>query len=80
MTTLVTEHTKDRIWEEMWDVARYVHYYEMQTNRLSFRSKGIRFFSLLGAAAAVSVALNDVVPNWIGVFGAGFLLVSLRLT
>ena len=73
--TPVTEHTKDRIWEEMWDVARYVQYYEMNTNRLSCWSKSVRFASLLGAAGAVSVALNDAVPTWIGVFGAISLLV-----
>ena len=73
--TPVTEHTKDRLWGEMWDAARYVQYYEMQTNRLSRWSKIVRFFVLVGAALAVGSAF-ELLPRQFGI-GGGLLLLSL---
>jgi hypothetical protein len=73
--TVVTEHTKDRLWEDMWDVARYVRYYEMQTHRLGLWNKGIRLLILVGGAMAVG-SIVDPVPAWVGVLG-GLLLFSL---
>ena len=56
--TPVTDHTKDRIWEEMFDLQRYIQYYSMQSNRLSFLSKLLRVlqvgWSRLGCRFGVS--------------------------
>lgn len=71
----VTEHTKDRLWEEMWDVARYVQYYELQTNRLGFWNRAVRFCILVGAALAVGAAF-DILPEIYGMIG-GLGLLSL---
>ena len=72
--TPVTERTKDRIWEEMFDIARYIQYYEMKTNRLSFWNKVIRLLLLVGATSAVG-AVFDVLPEYFGIGGALALLV-----
>ena len=72
--TAVTEHTKDRLWEEMWDVARYVQYYEMQTNWLARWNKIVRFFILVGAALAVG-STADLLPAGYGIVGGLALLV-----
>ena len=73
--TAVTDHTKDRLWEEMWDIARHVQYYEMQTNRLALWNKIVRFSILVGAALAVG-STADLLPAWVGMLG-GLLLLSL---
>lgn len=72
--TAVTEHTKDRLWEEMWDVARYVQYYAMQTNRLARWNKVVRFCILVGAALAVG-STADLLPAVYGIAGGLTLLV-----
>lgn len=71
----VTEHTKDRLWEEMWDVARHVQYYEMQTNRLARWNKMVRFFILVGAALAVG-STTELLAREYGIAG-GLILLSL---
>ena len=70
----VTQHMRDRIWEEMWDIARHTHYYELHTNRLRLWNRLVRFLSIVVAATAVSVAVSDVVPHWLGISGAVFFL------
>ena len=60
--TPVSEHTKDRIWEEMYDIARYIQYYTMQTNKLSFLSKGLRVLLLVGAALVAGSGFQALPP------------------
>ena len=71
--TPVSEHTKDRIWEEMYDIARYIQYYTMQTNKLSFLSKGLRVLLLVGAALVAGSGFQALPPA-VGAGGAVFLL------
>ena len=71
----VTDYTRDRIWQEMLDVARYVHYYEALTNRWSWYDKGLRASMLVGASLSIA-ALADVLPAWSGICAAVFLIVA----
>ena len=43
----VTEHTKDRLWQDMFDLARLTRYYEFQTNRLAWNNRMVRLMILL---------------------------------
>ena len=71
--TPVSEHTKDRIWEEMYDIARYIQYYTMQTNRLSLLSKSLRVALLVGAGLVAGSGFQALPPA-VGAGGAVFLL------
>ena len=71
--TPVTDHTKDRIWEEMFDLQRYIQYYSMQSNRLSFLSKLLRVLLLVGAGLVAGSGFQALPPA-VGAGGAVFLL------
>ena len=71
--TPVSEYTKDRIWEEMYDIARYIQYYTMQTNRLSLLSKSLRIALLVGAGLVAGSGFQALPPG-VGAGGAVFLL------
>ena len=80
MASEVKAHTRNRIWQEMLDVARYVHYYETLTNRYARRGRIIRAFIFVGAALSIGLSL-DVLPGPIGVgFGVSAALVLLVAT
>ena len=69
----VTAHTKDRIWEEMYDIQRLIQYYEMQTNRFSSWNKGLRVLLLVGAALVAGSGFQALHPM-VGFIGAVILL------
>ena len=66
MASEVKAHTRDRIWQEMLDVARYIHYYETLTNRYARYSRLIRAVIFVGAALSIGLSL-DVLPRPLGV-------------
>ena len=74
--TPVTDHTKDRIWEEMFDLQRYIQYYSMQSNRLSFLSKLLRVLLLVGAGLVAGSGFQALHPA----VGAGGAVIILALT
>lgn len=65
----VSSSTKDYLWEEMYDIARYTLYYELLTNRFSKINKLIRFGLLVGAALAIASSAIGVTPIF-GYLGA----------
>ena len=71
--TPVTDHTKDRIWEEMFDLQRYIQYYSMHTNRLSLLSKSLRVALLVGAGLVAGSGFQAL-PPFVGAGGAVLLL------
>ena len=64
----VSDKTRDHLWEAMYDIARYTLYYELLANHFSKWNKAIRFGILVGAALAISSALNA--PPLFGYMGA----------
>ena len=74
----VTEHTKDRLWQDMLDLARLTRYYELQTNKLTRRYRVVRLILLIGAGASLSLAVGNL-PIWIGIGGAAVLLVATAI-
>ncbi len=77
-TVGVSEHTKERIWQEMWDITRYIYYYEDQANSLATLTRAMRGALLVGAAGSVLPVVLDVVPAWGALFGAlGILVVTV---
>ena len=77
MASEVKTHTRDRIWQEMLDVARYIHYYETLTNRYARFSRIIRAVIFVGAALSIGLSL-DVLPRPEGV-AAGVVAASALL-
>ncbi len=71
----VTEHTKDRLWQDMFDLARLTRYYEFQTNHLVRNHRIVRLVILLGSGATLTLALGRL-PEWIGIVGSATLLVA----
>ena len=71
----VTKHTKSRLWQDMRDLARFVRYYEMQTNQLTRNHRFVRLFLLVGAGATLTLAVGDL-PGWVGIAGSFILLVA----
>ena len=71
----VTEHTKDRLWQDMLDLARLTRYYEFQTNDLTRNHRIARLMLLVGAGATLTLAVGDL-PAWVGVSGSAILLVT----
>lgn len=72
--TPVSEPTKDRLWEEMFDISRYVQYYDMQNSRLSAWDKIVKLNVLIGTAVAVASGFQAIHPL-AGVGGALFMVV-----
>lgn len=71
----VSDRTKDYLWEEMYDIARYTLYYELLTNQFSFRNRMLRFGLLVAAATTITSSATTVSPL-VGYIGA-VLLFSL---
>lgn len=61
---IVTERTKDSVWEGVLDTARYLHYYELLTNRWSLWDRTLKTFLLSGAILSV-VATFAPWPNYV---------------
>ena len=63
------------MWQEMLALARYMSYYELLTNRYSFRNRLVRAFLVAGATLAVGSAIPSV--HWlVGVSGAVLLVAA----
>ena len=73
MDNKVTDHIRNRVWQEMFDAERHVQYYEMLTNRLTLW-RSIRFLLVVGASLAV-VSTVPAVPWFIGLIGAVVLVI-----
>ncbi len=58
---MVTEQTRNAIWQELLDVARLVRYYEALSDRHRRNHKIVRFL-LLAAAAGGIATLLDLLP------------------
>ena len=59
---MASERTRSDVWQELFDAARLVRYYEALADRYRRRRDGVRFL-LLAAAAAGVAALLDLLPE-----------------
>ena len=76
----VTEPMKDRIWEEMADVGRYVQYYEAVANSCLTRDRWMRIAIFVGSGVGIG-ALTGAIPEPVDLwFGLGAALTLLAAT
>ena len=61
VNAMVSDQTRNAVWQEILDVARLVRYYEALADRHRFRHSMIRFL-LLAAAAGGIAALLELLP------------------
>ena len=73
----VTDRTRQRIWQEMFDSERYVQYYELLMNRWGKLDKGIRAGMLIGAALSVAVLTEAIPWGWVGLLAGGLLVLTV---
>lgn len=75
---MVAKTIRVRIWQEMWDVERFLHYYEALTNRWAVGARGVRASFVIGAALSIG-ALTEALPVEFGYVAAIALLVGTVL-
>lgn len=76
--TMVTDQTRNDVWQELLDAARLVRYYETLSDRYRRRHQGVRVVLLLAASSAI-IALLALFPEnlqqWVQLI-AGALIAS----